>query len=251
MKSKKSTTDLNVNRTGLGTAPLQGNEMIIGAHDGQPTAGDPTGITQVREGYIAERITIGSMPPPTTPKGVVKGARSVILGTRPNVFLDRLGERLAFERTGVRLYDALLSHVEVLQDPDQGPQLDELRRFRDQEFRHFQVLLRAIERMGGDPTVQTPAADVVTVMASGLVQVLSDPRSSRSQCFQAILVAELADNDGWQCLVEMARDVGEDGLAAEFEACARDENLHLERARDWLDTQLHADLVEGRQGVQG
>lgn len=243
------TPDLKTNRTGIGTSPLQGNEMVAGAQDGQPNPGPVDGLAQVREGYIAERVTIGSMPPPTTPTGLLKGAVKRAQDLRPNVFLDRLGERLAFERTSVRLYDAFLSHLEVLQDPKGGPQLHEVRTVRDQEFQHFQVLMRAIEKMGGDPTVQTPAADACAVLSQGLVQVLSDPRMSRSQCMQAILLAELADNEGWQMLVDLARDMGETELAREFETCTRQENLHLERIRDWLSGQLRVDLVEGRQGV--
>jgi rubrerythrin len=239
-----------INRTGIGMSPVDAEQMVQGARDGAPSSeGSAAGVQVVREQYIAERAGIGSMPPPTTLKGVAKAAQALAANQRPNVFLDRLGERLAFERTGVRLYDALLAHVNVLGDPTLGPTASELRQIRDEERRHFELLRNAIEEMGADPTVCTPAADAVAVESQGLVQILTDPRSSRSQCLHAILVAELADNDGWKLLVDFARGLGRDDLVARFEQAMREEERHLERIRGWFNAQMQADLTEGRVGV--
>lgn len=240
-----------INRTGIGMSPVDAEQMVQGARDGAPSSdGSAAGVQVVREQYISERQGIGSMPPPTSLKGVAKAAQALATNQRPNVFLDRLGERLAFERTGVRLYDALLAHVNVLGDPTLGPTAAELRQIRDEERRHFELLRNAIEEMGADPTVCTPAADAAAVECQGLVQVLADPRSSRSACLHAILVAELADNDGWKLLVDFARGLGRDDLVARFEQAMREEERHLERVRAWFAAQMQADLTEGRVGVE-
>lgn len=242
---------VGMNRTGIGMSPVDAEQMVQGARDGAPSSeGSAAGVQVVREQYIAERQGIGSMPPPTSIKGVAKAAAALASNQRPNVFLDRLGERLAFERTGVRLYDALLAHVNVIGDPSLGPTAAELRQIRDEERRHFELLRSCIEEMGADPTVQTPAADAVAVESQGLVQVLTDPRTSRSQCLHAILVAELADNDGWKLLIDLARGVGRDDFVARFEQALREEERHLERVRAWFNAQMQADLKEGRLGVE-
>lgn len=240
-----------MNRTGIGMSPVDGEQMVQGAREGVPSSdGSAAGLQTVREQYIAERTGIGSMPPPTTLKGVAKAAAALVKDTRPNVFLDRLGERLAFERTGVRLYDALMSHMSIVTDKTLGPTTAELRTIRDEEHRHFELLRNAIESMGADPTVQTPSADAGAVESSGLLQILTDPRSSRSACLHAILVAELADNDGWKNLIELARSAGQDDLVARFEQAWREEEKHLTLVRGWFAAQMQADMKEGRVGVE-
>ena len=51
------------------------------------------------------------MPVPGNLKGAAKAAVKALKGEKAAVFLDKLGERLAFERTGVRLYEAVLAKV--------------------------------------------------------------------------------------------------------------------------------------------
>lgn len=239
-----------MNRTGIGMSPVDAEQMMQGAREGAPSSeGSAAGVQAVREQYIAERTGIGSMPPPTSLKGVAQVAQTLAGRQRPNVFLDRLGERLAFERIGVRLYDALLAHVNVLADPSLGPTPGELRQIRDEEHRHVELLRGVLEELGADPTVCTPAADAVAVECQGLLQILTDPRSSRSQCLHSILVAELSDRDGWTLLLDLARGLGRDDLLVRFEQALREEDRHLERVRSWFNAQMQADLTEGRVGV--
>jgi rubrerythrin len=249
---KPDTTKLSaINRTGIGMSPMDGEQMVQGAREGVPSSdGNSSGVQHVREQYISERQGIGSMPPPTTLKGMAKAAVQLAKDQRPNVFLDKLGERMAFERTGVRLYDALLCHINVVSDPKLGPTPGELRGFRDEEHRHFEMVRNAIASLGGDPTAQTPSADSVAVECNGLLQILNDPRSSRSACLHAILVAELADHDGWRMLVDLARSLGHDDLVGRFEQALREEDRHLERVRVWFGAQVNADVTEGRVGVE-
>jgi hypothetical protein len=47
-------------------------------------------------------------------KGSLKKGVAKLKGISPNMFLDKLGERIAFERTGTRLYDELISKYRAL-----------------------------------------------------------------------------------------------------------------------------------------
>jgi rubrerythrin len=151
------------------------------------------------------------------------------------VLLDKLGERLAFERQGTRLYEALINKCESLGNQNKiGPSLEDLRHIQQEEKEHFALLEKIIMESGGNPTVQTPSADVSSVSSLGPMQVLTDPRTTMSQCLQAVLIAELVDNDGWELLKELAAAMGRTDLAEQFEEALSDEDEHLEKVRFWL-----------------
>ena len=156
------------------------------------------------------------------------------------VLLDKLSERLAFERMGTRLYDALINKCEILGESSPGPTLADLQQIRDEELRHFLLLKRAITELGGDPTVQSPCADVTGVASLGILQVLTDPRTSVTQCLQAILTAELTDNDGWQLLINLTDTLGHSDMAKEFQSALENEEEHLKNVRGWLTEKVLA-----------
>jgi hypothetical protein len=157
---------------------------------------------------------------------------------RPEVFVDKLGERLAFERTGTRLYEALINKCEARGESSSLLPLTEFKRFRDEEHRHFLLVTECMRKLGADPTAVTPCADIAGVEALGLVQVLTDPRTSISQSIQAILVAELADHDGWEGLISLAKLMNEKEMGDQFQAALDEETIHLETTR-----RIYADLI--------
>ena len=150
------------------------------------------------------------------------------------MLIDKIGERLAFERMGTRLYDTLLLKYEASGSFEGGPSFDELLHHRDEEFSHFQTLSNALEQLGGDPTAFTPSADVAAVASSGILAVIADARTTLPQCLEAMLAAELVDENGWERLIELCRSVGHAELAELFEQCARTEAEHLRAVQGWL-----------------
>ncbi|MFZ5477665.1 MAG: ferritin-like domain-containing protein [Myxococcota bacterium] len=242
--------DLGINRTGTAISPAQTAEMTQGAQQHPVAPGDGVGIAEMRRSLIGARVTVGSMPPPATARGVVQAAANLVKDVRPNVLLDRLGERLAFERTGARLYEALLAHVQELPDPAIGLDPHAVLAIRDAELRHFKLVRDAIVKLGGDPTVMTPAAVVAGVVSSGVLQAVTDPRTSRTQCLCAILTAELADAEGWHLLSTLTRAAGHEDWATRFDKAQAEERTHVDRVRGWLEASTKADLLEGRVGVE-
>jgi hypothetical protein len=105
------------------------------------------------------------------------------------------------------------------------------------------LLSRAAESLGGDPTALTPAADVGGVATRGLVDAITDPRATAIEAVEAILVAELVDNDGWLMLADLAARLGHDELAAQFRHAMAEEEEHLARVRAWLTAAI--DLEAG------
>jgi hypothetical protein len=92
----------------------------------------------------------------------------------------------------------------------------------------------AIVGLGADPTAMTPCADLAGVQGMGLVQSVTDPRTTLAQCLDSILVAELADNDGWKLLIGMAEALGMDELAERFTTALAEEDEHLLLVRRWV-----------------
>ena len=219
------------NRTGMQTSPELAEEIIEGASSATPSSeGGAEDIAEYRGEYIAEGFPIGSMPMmPASEEGEADEEEAGLA-----VFLDKLSERLAFERQGTRLYEALLNKCQTLGESAPGPTLEDIEHIGSEELEHFLLINRAITEIGGDPTVQSPCADVAGVTSLGILQVLTDPRSSLAQCLQAMLTAELTDNDGWQLLIKLADNLGYDDLKAEFETALEHEKEHLLNVRNWL-----------------
>src|SRR5829696_239280 len=219
------------NRTGMQTSPELAEELIEGASSATPSSqGDAQDIADYRAEYIADGFPIGSMPMmPASEEGEADEDQAGMA-----VFLDKLSERLAFERTGTRLYEALLNKCETLGESAPGPTLEDIEHIGSEELEHFLLINRAITEIGGDPTVQSPCADVAGVASMGILQVLTDPRSSLAQCLQVMLTAELTDNDGWQLLIKLADNLGFDDIRAEFDTALANEEEHLINVRTWL-----------------
>jgi hypothetical protein len=221
-----------------------------------------------RQHYIAEAESIGSVPPPKTsaPKAAGKrtGARAKSAADEASMTLlfDKLGERIAFERTGTRLYSALITKylaltnagepalptVEELDAEDVHTEqwagesaLQTLTRIRAEELNHFRMLCDLVVELGGDPTAQTPCADVTAAASMGLLQVLTDPRTTLAQCLNTILTAELTDNAGWDLLSEVAENAGQKQLLQPFAEALAAEQEHLAIVQSWLKTLMTPD----------
>ncbi|HEX5605360.1 MAG TPA: ferritin-like domain-containing protein [Candidatus Binatia bacterium] len=231
MKSKSteaSGREGATNRTGIMFNPELSAELILGAEAATRSGTEGGAEVTDQATYLTETAPIGSLPAMVADDGEANGSISILL--------DKLGERLAFERQGTRLYQAFVQKVEALGDgASAGPSSEELRHICEEELQHFRLLQKIITELGGDATVQTPSADVVGVLSHGMVQVVSDPRTTIAQCLQAVLTAELADNDGWQMLSALAEAVGNSDLVDQCEKAFEEEQEHLEDVRAWLN----------------
>jgi rubrerythrin len=256
-------TTLGVNRTGATASPAGVQAMVEAVATLSPPQDiDMSGSEAFHISYISEAEAIGSIPPPPSLKGVVKSGISRLKGGSPSIFMDKIGERIAFERGGTRLYEALIFKYNALTERDGDvlvsaeealanygdgialtvvageSALQTLERIRAEELEHFQMLVQAMEQLGGDPTAQTPCADVIATASMGLIQVLTDPRTTLAQSLNAILTAELTDNAGWELLAQLAEEAGEPELTGKFLGALSQEQEHLQIVKAWLSILL-------------
>lgn len=238
----ENTTELGFNRTGAQSSPLSVHSMQIYADEQSPHApptsdGMPDGkaIASVRSLYVAEAERVGSVPMPGTVTGAFNTVLSHLRGRNPEVLVDKLGERLAFERAGVRLYQALIDKANALGGLETLPfTIADLQHIRDEELEHMHVVASALESLGADPSAQTPSADISAVASMGVMQVLTDPRTTIAHGLEAILIAELTDCDSWDLLVSLTEQAGQDTLLPDFRRAMHNENAHLLKVRGWL-----------------
>lgn len=247
----KSATDIGMNRTGLGISPVHSKELIEGALEGMPSSmGDEGSLAYVRSSYGQDAEPVGTVPPPSTLKGAANTVLELVKGNKMGVLLDKLGERLAFERTGGRMYEALMTKLRTDGSWAGGPDLEALQRIHDDELRHFEMLRRTIMELGADPTVQTPSADIVGVEGLGILQVLTDPRTSLAQSMHAIQVAELADAEGYLLLIQLTQSLGQEEITQRLLTAQLEEAQHIERIRLWLTNYVVAEGTQALNEVQ-
>lgn len=240
----KDPASLGHNRTGLQMSPLQSELMLDRAREGQDRtpveSPESTLIAEMRREYITEAEPLGSVPPPATMKGMAKSGAGAMTNKRLHAFVDKLAERLAFERGGTRLYDAAL--VKAIALADGTPvEIERVKQIRNQEADHAAMLSDAIESLGADPTAQTPCADVVGVQAMGLMQSITDPRTTLAQVLSSLLAAELIDVASWELLARLARQMGQEELATMFDEALQDEVQHLDTITRWYEAMVGAD----------
>ena len=211
-------TEVGMNHSGMLVAEDGGEKMLENTGLTKPRGGDETELAKIRFEYAKDADPVGTLPEPQQ-SGVMA------------VLMDKLGERMAFERAGTRLYDALM--VKCAADSSEIVPAEEIRHIRDEEAMHFALVGAAIQSLGGDPTAQTPAADVAGVEGMGLMQVLNDPKTTVAQALHAIMVAEMTDNAAWDQLIELTTESGNDDLVERFTQARRNEADHLEKVMGW------------------
>jgi hypothetical protein len=239
---------VGTNRTGIAAAPQRAQEMLAGMEEFPPTSeGRAQDIALVRIASAKEAEPLGSMPLPAGMKNKAKTVMKAVMGAQPTLFMDKLGERLAFERSGTRLYEGLVSKHTAFGSFAGGPSQGDLQEILQEEYRHFTMLSSTIEQLGGDPTAVTPSADLHTTASQGIVKVIVDPRTTLLQSLEAILIAELADNDCWEALIALAQQAGEDSLVKPFEQALVTEQEHLMKVRTWLAAG-HGYTSSGKKG---
>jgi rubrerythrin len=211
----KQETTLGRNRTGVQMSPADASQMQQAA-EALPadTESAEYGLASLRRPYIEESEGLGSVPLAGTMKGAAKSTLQALKGDKAHVLIDKLGERLAFERSGVRLYESLLGKCEA--EPAALPE-------------------GALREIGADPTAQTPCADLVGVEGMGLMQAMGDPRTSLLQSLHVVLDAEVLDHAGWELLIQLARAMGQEAMAERFQHALAQEDEHLQEVRRWVE----------------
>ena len=228
-----------VNKTGGKSNPVELQKTIDGAEKYSPgSPGDATTLNTIRSEYADSVDMLGSVPPPASLKQGVSNFAKLIQGKDMTVLVDKLSERICFELTGTRLYDAFLAKCQEADSLPGDMTVEQVEHLREEEHQHFLMLKDIVEQLGGDPTAVTPAANASATATGGLCKVVTDPRTTVLQALDAMLIAELTDNDGWSLLIDICDEMGLSEISEQFEKALREEDEHLEYIREWIGAGL-------------
>lgn len=249
--NQDANAELGLNRTGTKMSPRNSEKTIKGAAKlTPPSEGDGSRLAENRIKYMKDADSIGSIPLPLTIKGVKETIQEEFL-TGNHAFMDKLGERLAFERSGTRLYEALLSKFNGSEHKERLPDIHRIEQFYLEELKHFQLVGEIIAKIGGDSTAMTPAADLAGIASSGWVQVMTDPRTNFLQSLEIILRAELVDNAGWELLIELAERNNLSDIAIQFQQALDEEAFHLLTVKQWVqELTLNNEIISPEQNLE-
>ena len=168
-----------------------------------------------------------------------------ILGkTNPEKVIELLSERLAYERSGIKLYDAILKKVRRSRHTQLKKLVKELESHRDQEVEHAEWCEENIRMLGGDPDEKTERTLLVETEAQGIEQIVFGD-APLSQMFHALNMAELGDNAGWAQLVGIAEQCGDEEARAEFQERLEHEEEHLRLTHKIIGMFVRAEVLEG------
>lgn len=231
-------TELGPNRTGIAISPLDAQQMLEASEATKVDGGGPS-LADVRHAYAAAAPPVGTVPPPANLKGLGTSIMQRLKGHNANALIDKLGERLAFERTGVRLYEAL--KIKVGHSAGPPPSIGDVEAIREEEFAHFRLVDKSLREIGADPTTVTPSADVIGVASSGALKVVTDPNTTLAQALNAMLMVELTDTAGWELLIPLARSYNLSEMADAFERALLTEEEHARKVKRWLAERTKTD----------
>lgn len=234
MATQQQTPQKGENRTSLGAKKKDMEQMEAATKEFPPSSkgdGDEN-VGRVRQAYGKQTAGLGHVPPPI---GKLKGLKEKLKSDGLAVALmDKIGARIAFERTGARLWHAVVDKYDTLGGFDGGPSRDELLHIQSEEEEHFHMLTEVMRELGGDPAAVTPSADVEAVTGKGVLDIVADPRTTLLQALESITVAELADHESWDNLLTLTKMTKHDDLVTRFEAAIANEDDHLRKVRAWV-----------------
>jgi bacterioferritin (cytochrome b1) len=150
----------------------------------------------------------------------------VLAATKPDEVIDILSERLAFERTAVRLYDRILAWLRSSADTQVQRMLGEMQTHREEEKEHEEWLEAQIRALGGTAHEETERSKLVTRESQGLEEVVMND-GELSHLLHALLAVELVDNAGWDLLVQVADEAGDRDAKRDFKRRLHEEEDHL------------------------
>jgi rubrerythrin len=115
-----------------------------------------------------------------------------------------------------------------------GPSRADLEQIRDEEQRHLMLAQNLIVRLGGDPTVVTPCANLQLVASRGILDLVTDPRTNVIDCLDAMIVIELTDHESWDLLARAIAPLGDRQAESQIREAERTEGEHLIKLRTWI-----------------
>ena len=137
--------------------------------------------------------------------------------------VDKLCERLAVETGGVEIYQAAL---EKLADPLLARRLQH---FMKEEAEHRDLLTEYLDRLGVEDR-DTPSARLARHEGQAYLTLIGEAETPL-QVLDILLTVEMMDENAWELLIDLGRDLGDEEMVRAFSGALKEEKEHLRGVR--------------------
>ncbi len=140
--------------------------------------------------------------------------------------VDKLCERLAVETGGVDIYQAAIAKL------DDPTAITRLKHFMQEEAKHRDLLAAYLDRLGVADR-ETPSACLAKHEGEAYLKLIGEA-DTPGQLLNILLTVELMDENGWEMLINVGRDLHDDDLVRTLNVALQDEKEHLRGVRGML-----------------
>jgi rubrerythrin len=154
-----------------------------------------------------------------------------------DALVDKLCERLAVETGGVGIYQAAIAKID---DPTVAARL---RHFMQEEAEHRDLLAAYLDKIGVTDR-ETPSARLAKHEGDAYLKLIGEAEMP-AQVLNILLTVELMDENGWEMIINLGRDVGDDEMVSTLNEALQEEKEHLRGVRGMLAQMNRAMMMTG------
>jgi rubrerythrin len=140
-----------------------------------------------------------------------------------DALVDRLCERLAVETGGVDIYQAAIAKID---DPTIAARL---KHFMQEEANHRDLLTAYLDKLGVENR-DTPSARLARLEGQAYLKVIGEA-TTPVQVINVLLTIELMDENAWEMIVNLGRDIHDDEMVRTLNGALKSEKEHLRGVR--------------------
>jgi len=143
-----------------------------------------------------------------------------------DALVDKLCERLAVETGGVDIYKAAIAKIG---DPAVAARLQH---FMEEEAEHRDLLDAYLTKLGVADR-ETPSARLAKHEGEAYMKLIGEAQTP-AQVLNIMLTIELMDENGWEMIINLGRDLGDDDMVRTLNEALQEEKQHLRGVRGML-----------------
>jgi rubrerythrin len=143
-----------------------------------------------------------------------------------DALVDKLCERLAVETSGVDIYQAAIAKI------DDATVAARLRNFMQDEADHRDLLIEYLDKLGVSNR-ETPSARLAKHEGDAFLKLVGEAETP-AQVLNILLTLELMDENGWEMIINLGRDLGDDEMVRTLDQALQTEKEHLRGVRGML-----------------
>ena len=143
-----------------------------------------------------------------------------------HALVDLLCERLAVETGGIDIYKAAIAKID---DPALTARLDP---FMHDEARHRELLAGYLDKLGVTDR-DTPSARLARMEGRAYLQLIAEA-TTPVQVVNVLLTVELMDENAWEMIVNVGRDLHDEDMVRTLNVALKDEKEHLRGVRGMM-----------------